>query len=305
MYCRLRVELEPRLYHHTLRIVVACVLLGAAWGKGLQLASDAVLATAFWETRWFLIALVLVEMAVGLCLLFGAHPRWTWFLAIALFSVFAVFNTFLAVRGDARCPCFGKSEVPPLAMGILDLLIALAMSIYPAPKPAERLLCGHRLPASACWVAVFFLGLPALLSMVFYSHNGLALDLRGAEGLQGYLGNTLVKNPSSQDLLDLLKQATKLEIEIEPQLVAKQPDYGAWAVSGPAWSVMLAIADRQQIPSRWDRTSSGYRLTPAAPWGRRDLGWFVGIAGLTITYVAFWLRRLLRSGHKERDVCTA
>src|SRR6516162_2660636 len=65
--------------------VVAVGLLAAAFLKTHALATDSVLGIRFWNSRWFLIGLVLVECGYGLWLLFGLYPRWSRVGALCLF----------------------------------------------------------------------------------------------------------------------------------------------------------------------------------------------------------------------------
>lgn len=257
------------------RILVGALLLAAAWGKGHKLATDSTWGNNLWDSRWFLVSLVLVEIALGLWLLFGLYPKWSWLAAISSFVVLGLFNVFLTVKGERVCPCFGELALDPKYVAFLDLLIALAIALCPLTNPEEPSFSSApwRLYSFALVSALVFV--PALLNMVYYTNRGLALDLRSDSRLQTALQREL-RNPESEAIVGLLTESTGLIVTLDERLRNKPPDYGFWR-TGKAWSVMIGMAEKQVIPARWEKNASGYHLAAAAPWGNATVPWFLSL----------------------------
>jgi uncharacterized membrane protein YphA (DoxX/SURF4 family) len=255
------------------RLALAGLLITAAWAKGSDLATDWTWGNRIWQSRPFLIGLVLGELTFALWLLVGLFPRWSWVSAIGLFMTFALFNSYLAITGERSCACFGRAQVDPRLMACVDFLIAAALTVCPLSRPDEPSF------ASAPWRLYGFVFLavavlvPSLLNMVYYAHQGLALDLRRDPRLQGVVNKEL-RSPSSDELLDLMRQATQLDFTIDQRLRNNPPDYGFWT-TGKIWGVMMGMAEKQVLPARWHKTENGYQLALAAPWGSRAAPWLV------------------------------
>ena len=119
------------------RLVISMLLLTAAALKGHELATEPVVGRSVFSSRWFLIALVELELVFGLWLLVGKWPRETRWCAIGLFGLFAVFSLFKIAAGAESCGCFGKVSVNPWFTFLLDLGIIVALL-------KSRVTEGHR-----------------------------------------------------------------------------------------------------------------------------------------------------------------
>jgi Methylamine utilisation protein MauE len=262
----------PTAWWRVARGLVCALLLSAAWGKAQELASDSIWGTRFWESRLFLASVVLVEIAFAVWLGFGLYPKWSWLAALSLFMTFALFSFYLGMKGAKYCPCFGKGS-DPMLVGLLDAVIALALALCPTPAAARLTI------SSAPWrfygfgLTAVFLMAPAGLNMAYYSHTEVGLELRLDRRLYRTVKAQL-RSPSSEELLQQLREATRLEFTLDRGLSAAPPNYGLWGTLN-AWSVMMMMAKRQPVPARWERTDTGYHLAAAAPWGGRAVPWLV------------------------------
>ena len=113
--------------------VLGAVLLLAAFFKLEQLISGGVftpgaLVSAF--SAW-------VEFGLGLWLLSGALPRVANRAAIAVFSIFGCYSLYLALNGASSCGCFGRWEIHPWWMVLLDSIALISLILTP-PQPPQN-----------------------------------------------------------------------------------------------------------------------------------------------------------------------
>jgi len=267
--------------HDIVRALLGAVLLFAAIAKWHTLATDGIRADHWWETRPFLATLAVAEFGFGLWLLCGMYPRPTWAAALAVFGVFGMFAGYLFVKGAPSCPCFAELHSSPSISALFNGIAVMTLAHSPPTNPRQLDF------ATAPWRLYLFgltfgiFAVPGVLDMVYYSHQGVALDLRSDLRLHVPIAKR-ASRPSSDDLLVVLHKSTGLELALEESLRADPPDYGIWNM-GKAWSVMLGMAEKQNTPARWDKIVDGYRLTRASPLGRNRLvPW---IASATIVFV--------------------
>jgi len=74
------------------------------------------------------------EAAAAVLLLSGLWPRTTWFLAIALFSLFSIVTAAETVQGKDSCGCFGAVRVKPIYTMCLDLAAVGALILTGKPE---------------------------------------------------------------------------------------------------------------------------------------------------------------------------
>jgi hypothetical protein len=118
------------------RIVSCClglVLLVSAALKWKQLA-DGSFDDGLFSSPWFGLALVQLELGLGLALCAGLYPRVFRVLAVACFSCYLVVALHGALTGAPSCGCFGKVRVAPWVMVGFDL-VSLAALLLLAPRP--------------------------------------------------------------------------------------------------------------------------------------------------------------------------
>ncbi|MBI3409995.1 MAG: hypothetical protein HY040_16770 [Planctomycetes bacterium] len=232
-------------------------------------------------------SLVVFEIGFGLWLVFGLYPKWTWSGAISLLVAFASFNVFLSLKGEKTCPCFGKGNIDPGLVALVEALSALGL-VFCQPRANGPTLLSAPWRLYGFGSIYLLVSVPALLNMVYYSRQGLSLDLRSDKHLDKVLGHKL-RQPSSEEILELLRESTDLEFTIDDLLRQRSPDYGYWS-TGKAWSVMIAMGEKQWTPTRWEKTDYGYHLAVATPWGSSALPWILsslvaGIIGLYLVQV--------------------
>ena len=101
--------------------ILSSVLLVASALKIHQLASGAVVADSYLNSPWFRVALIELELCLGLWLLLGFYPRQARFLALACFGAFAAVSLQQALAGRVSCCCFGALAVRPWFTFLFDV----------------------------------------------------------------------------------------------------------------------------------------------------------------------------------------
>jgi Protein of unknown function (DUF1573) len=112
---------------------------------------------------WMLVALIELELVVGLWLLSRRSVRAVRIAAITLFSAFAIFNWTQVAAGAVSCACFGPILVRPWVTLTLDLLVVLMLLLWrPQPvqlKPTAWRPHEGRSALSSRWLRLSLLGL--------------------------------------------------------------------------------------------------------------------------------------------------
>ena len=169
-----------------LRIFLGLVLLTAAGLKAYQLASEPVLDTGLFDSRWLLIAVVEFELLLGLWLLSGLYPRASRLVAVGCFAAFAGVSLWKALSGETTCGCLGsRIAVHPWFTFAFDCLAVGLLSAVGGQcraTPACRVSGWAR--ALGCFAALTllggFLGYAALVSRLGprpgVTGNGLLLQ---------------------------------------------------------------------------------------------------------------------------------
>jgi hypothetical protein len=271
-----------------LRVVLGLALLVAATFKGYQLANDTVPGTTVWNSRPFLVGLVLFELAFGLWLWTGLYPCLTRLAAIALCFAFFEASLYQVVAGQSTCGCMGQLDISPWWTMVFDGLALTALVFLPAPKWNEPPPRTAQLRLAVFAFGFVLLGLPGLLSMQYYSPRGLHLNLRRDPALQTALAGDL-KKPSTAEILRRLQEATGLKMSLDSRLEALPTDFGQIKL-GKAWGVMMFVAEKQPVASRWEKTDAGYALVQAAPWGNRSLPWLLSFVVLGTVLLLYGIR---------------
>lgn len=140
------------------------LLLTAAVMKGWQLLTEPVANTDIWTNRYFLIATVEFEIALGLWLLSGIFKKLAWLATLACFTVFSVITLYKGVSGAASCGCFGSVQINPwITLFVIDIPACLLLMIFRQvelkvsfiTKPFELL---KPLPGKLHFVSMFAVG---------------------------------------------------------------------------------------------------------------------------------------------------
>ena len=124
--------------------LLGTVILLASPLKGYDLATAPTAEANLWTSRWFQIAVVEAEFAVGLWLLSGLWRPAARRAALVAFVAFFVVSLSKALPGEASCGCFGPVPVSPRYTAGLDLTAILSLQLW-HPSSREGKLVGVRL----------------------------------------------------------------------------------------------------------------------------------------------------------------
>ena len=176
-----------------LRLVVAAIILTAAFMKSWQLATTPSLGEGLLHARWFNIAVVQYEILFGIWLLVGLMPKLTWLVSIGCFSAFALVSLYKALLGEASCGCFGAAIVNPWYTMTFDLiLVGLLIVVRPRGVVLQLRVFLHELVelrrykrvgvAVAVWLLLAVSSVYAMVSIQKNEIAKLGTEFIGADG---------------------------------------------------------------------------------------------------------------------------
>lgn len=97
--------------------ILGLLLIGAAGLKIYGLGVQPVAGIGIFSAPEFQVALIEFEIALSICLLWGARPILSWLIALITFAGFAAASLFLAAIGQSSCGCFGALvSVSPISI---------------------------------------------------------------------------------------------------------------------------------------------------------------------------------------------
>ena len=261
-----------------LRLFVSFALLSAAGLKAYELANEYIFPASVWDSRPFLILLVLIELGLGLWLLFALYAEWSRLAALALFLEFLVFSLVQGLVGYKSCGCLGKLEISPWLTLVFDAIVVCALLALQPKQSGGPKLSSARLRLFALMMVYGLVAAPAVTNMILYFPRAPMWPLRVDKPLRAQLPIDL-KRPSTEEILSPMRQATGLNLTIDAALESLAPDYGR---IGPTrltvWQLMEGIAEHQRVPARWDKVENGYHLRSVAFVGSRLTPWFISAA---------------------------
>jgi len=122
------------------RFVVAAILLLAAGLKAYQLATvplppvvQGSMFTPLLELlndRYFLMAVVIVEILFALVLIADLWRSWTWLLSLLGFSAFTLVSLMKGLSGESSCGCFGTITVNPWITTGFDVVMVGLLLVF-------------------------------------------------------------------------------------------------------------------------------------------------------------------------------
>lgn len=231
------------------RIALGLLLLAAAALKGHELATAPVIESGLFNSRWFLILLVEMELVLGLWLLSGLFVQVLWWVAVIGFSAFASVTLYQALGGAESCGCFGAIQVNPWYTFTIDAVAVMALLAFPPKghRPVSRFPKARLATVAGLALLV---GVPGGLAMAMYSPPTL-----DGEELSAAEDGTIVL-----DLESWVDRPFPLRdyIDIDEQLMQ-----GRWTVvlyrhDCPACRRALPRYERQA--QQWAEQSDGRRL---------------------------------------------
>jgi hypothetical protein len=153
---------------------LSLILLSAGALKGYELFTASPPETSLWTSRGFLIAVIEVEFALGLWLLFGLWPPGARRAALAAFLAFFVVSLFKALAGEASCSCFGRVPVSPRYTAALDFAAIFSLWLWRPPARAERPVGSRWLRVAAVLLLFLLVGVPS--GIVLAAHRPASLN---------------------------------------------------------------------------------------------------------------------------------
>jgi hypothetical protein len=115
--------------------LLGLVLLAAAALKTHEMATALNTDSDLLTSRWSVMGLIELELALGLCLLLQLYPRQTRIAALVTFTAFAAVSLQQALAGKASCSCFGAVPVRPWLTFFFDLAAVAGLGHWhPVPR---------------------------------------------------------------------------------------------------------------------------------------------------------------------------
>jgi methylamine utilization protein MauE len=158
----------------TVDLALALLLLAAAALKFRELASPAPIIPGLIHQRYWLAALVQIELLQALWFLVGGFLRLRFICATFCFSLFAFAAGYEAFHAMPSCGCFGNVKIPPALTALFDLgaVVALVVTrprvaIWKPDRPGRSLLAiagTLTLALSATIWIVFFRNAPTAVA---------------------------------------------------------------------------------------------------------------------------------------------
>jgi hypothetical protein len=128
-------RLSERTKRHLALPAVGLIILFAAVMKCHELLTVPLAETGIATSRWFMIALVEFEFALGLCLITGLGHRHVWRASVVCLSGFLCITCFKIWNGDRSCGCFGRLSVDPRITLLLDTGMLLTLALCRPTQP--------------------------------------------------------------------------------------------------------------------------------------------------------------------------
>ena len=116
--------------------ILALLLLAAAFLKANGLGFETVASKGIFSGPEFQIALVELEIILGIWLMWGKNPVGSWITSLVVFTGLAGASCFMGWIGQASCSCFGRLTVNPWLTFVIDLAAIGALVVgRPELKP--------------------------------------------------------------------------------------------------------------------------------------------------------------------------
>ncbi|TWU00439.1 hypothetical protein Pla108_13900 [Botrimarina colliarenosi] len=178
------------------RVALGVLLIVAAFAKGLSAADSATAVLQGWPPVLQLVV-VEAELAFGILLVLGMQRRLTHYVALAVFTVFAVIALRSVASGTASCGCFGAIAVDPRLTLLIDLVavFALVATRPTGDRIANSSSAGNRTAIGATAAAIL-VGAPlGFAKLSFAPARGIDAAASAKEFVllepEGWVGNEL------------------------------------------------------------------------------------------------------------------
>ncbi|MER3414615.1 MAG: hypothetical protein C4297_00155 [Gemmataceae bacterium] len=249
-------------------VIVGYLLCAAAVLKGYEIANEELAGTSLFTSRWFLMAIVLYELILGLWAISGFYVREVrWLLLLTFIGLFQA-SLYTALAGYPSCGCLGRVHISPWWTTLLDGGIIFALILW---SPARGSLCivdrTHLFAFHG--VTAFVVVLLAGTAMLLYSPTGVMPSLRSDPQLAQRISISIEK-ASPAKVLEEMRRLAGVQLLVAPELEKSwlERTTNIRMVAVPIWSLMEWLVQANEKPCRWVKKEDGYELVPAAPLGR-------------------------------------
>ena len=132
---------QGRIPYALVRLVLASVLLAAAWFKASSLAFFGVGGVGLFSSTAFQLAVIEMNWFLGLCLLANVAPLVTRWVATVYVALLACVAGSYALAGETSCPgCFGDLPISSWVMFAVDVVAVLGLVCASPSRPTARAL---------------------------------------------------------------------------------------------------------------------------------------------------------------------
>jgi len=235
-----------------MRWIAGLLLVIAAALKFAELVVDPTAVLTNPLGHFFLPAQIVVELVLGTLVLSGMYWRNLRWILILLFTAFASYSLYLALRGAASCGCFGPVRINPWWTFGLDLAVAIGLlvSTWVSRTPGTASICSPNAPQGLTsptrirtTVALLGLAIICIAILLRYSDRRVAF----ANSASYSAGDLVVLEPENW-VGQRLPIADSLDIDL----------------SAGNWTVLLHRHDcpvcREQVPRYEMRATAGEQI---------------------------------------------
>ncbi|MBC8481316.1 MAG: hypothetical protein H8D47_01455 [Planctomycetes bacterium] len=151
-------------------VVAGMILIVAAVLKIHQLLAEPIISKTFWESWFFFVMQIPLEIGLGIWLLCGLFRKAGWLLAVSGYTVFIAATAHKVLIGAASCGCFGTVEVNPwITLFAIDVPVVIGLLVFrpvgckllPPPWPSAKHFFGVAIPT--------FILLPAIVGLLVFN----------------------------------------------------------------------------------------------------------------------------------------
>ena len=203
----------PLLPYAIVARLIGLLLLTAAILKFTASGAQPVRSSDFLASAPAQMALIVLEITLGVWLLSGRRPMGSWFISLIVFSVFAVVTFRQGWIGQASCGCLGKVVVNPwytfaLDLGVLGLLLVGRPNLRPL-RECKWIDLRQSVQTAAVGIAGVGLFLGLLVGMAQWRFGSVEAALANIRGERVSI------RPGVLDLGDVApSEAREVEIEV-------------------------------------------------------------------------------------------
>jgi hypothetical protein len=120
-------------------LLAGSLLVGAGLLKEYYAVGHPLARAGLLDNRWAVLAVALLEVALGVWLASGRRPKLARPVALLCFAVFALVNVYEVATGHTVCGCFGALPTDPRLLLVVDLVAAGALAAWlPVERPRLR-----------------------------------------------------------------------------------------------------------------------------------------------------------------------